>query len=150
MKHPAQFGGDYSRQFDFFTAGPVYGPVNSAERNPIGPPQEPYEPKTNINASPAVRPGESTFPTGTSNHSGNPEEPVGSLYLGGEDADADSTDAETFDNDVQIVTSPDEEEEIDRIDEELREDAIENEEDEEYDKEAFEDEAAAENDAQRR
>lgn len=141
MKHPAQFGGDYSRQFDFFSGGPVYGPINSAERNPMGPPQEPYEPKTNINASPAVRPGESTFPTGTSIHSGRPEEPVGSLYLGGDDADDDITDAETFDNDVQLVTSPDEEEEIDRIDEELREEAIEDLEDEEYDEAAFEEES---------
>lgn len=136
MKHPAQFGGDYSRQFDFFSVGPMYGPTNSAERNPIGPPQEPYEPKTNINASPAVRPGESTFPTGTSNHSGNPEEPVGSLYMGADDSSA--PDPETFDNDVQIVTSPDEEEEIDRIDDDLREQSIEDLEDEEYDEEAFE------------
>lgn len=136
MKHPAQFGGDYSRQFDFFSGGPVYGPTSSTERNPMGPPQEPYEPRTNINASPALRPGESTFPTGTSNHSGRPEEPVGSLYLGGDDAD-DITDAEAFDNDVQIATSPDEEEEIDRIDEDLREEAVEDLEDEEYDGEAF-------------
>lgn len=136
MKHPAQFGGDYSRQFDFFSAGPVYGPTNSAERNPVGPPQEPYEPKTNINASPAVRPGESTFPTGTSNHSGRPEEPVGSLYMGADDEDA--PDSETFDNDTQIVTSPDEEEELDRIDDDLREEAIDNQEGEEYDEESFE------------
>lgn len=148
MKHPAQFGGDYSRQFDFFSVGPVYGPTNSAERNPVGPPQEPYEPKTNINASPAVRPGESTFPTGTSNHSGRPEEPVGSLYLGGDD-DADLTDGEPFDNDVQLVTSPDEEEEIDRIDEDLREESIGDLEDEEYDGEAFEEETDEEADTRR-
>lgn len=145
MKHPAQFGGDYSRQFDFFSMGPVDGPTNSAERNPIGPPQEPYEPKTNINASPAVRPGESTFPTGTSNHSGRPEEPVGSLYLGGDDADEDVENGETFDNDVQIVTSPDEDEEIDRIDDDLREEAIEDMEDEEYDEETFKEKSEDEN-----
>lgn len=147
MKHPAQFDGDYSRQFDFFSLGPLDSPTNSAERNPIGPPQEPYEPKTNINASPAVRPGESTFPTGTSNHSGRPEEPVGSLYLGGDDDD--STGGEAFDNDVQIATSPDEEEEIDRIDEDLREKGIEDLEDEEYDEEAFEEQSGEADDARR-
>jgi hypothetical protein len=143
MKHPAHLGGDYSRQFDFFMMDPATGPVNSAERNPVGPPQEPYEPKTNINASPAVRPGESTFPTGTSNHSGRPEEPVGSLYLGGDDAEG--LEDETFDNDVQVVTSPDEDEEIDRIDDDLREEGIEDLEDEEYDEESFEDELDEEN-----
>ncbi len=138
MKHPAHFGGDYSRQFDFFTAGIGPGPTDSAERGYGGPPQEPLEPVTNINASPAVKPGESTFPTGSSNHSGTPEEPVGSLYMGADDSS--NPDPEAFDDaDTQVVTSPDEDEEIDRIDDDLAEEtALTDLEDEEFDADADE------------
>ncbi|MCY7349504.1 MAG: hypothetical protein LH606_02390 [Cytophagaceae bacterium] len=115
MKNPTYLGGDYSREFDFFRMEPLSasGPTNSIEPDSNTPPNESYEPVTNINASPALKPGESTFPTGSSNHSGIPQEPVGSLRMGADDEDA--LDPEGMDDDAQIVTSPDEDEEIERI-----------------------------------
>lgn len=142
MQNSSQPGGANSRQSNLFRmeSVPTFGPVNSVEPDSEIPFQEPYEPVTNINPSPAVKPGESTFPTGSSNHSGIPEEPVGSLYAGGDD----DLDPEGTDDDAQIVTSPDEDEEIERI-EEIEPDAddledIEDLEDEELDEEFSDDE----------
>lgn len=135
MKHPAQFGGDYSRQFDFFTGGlgfgsTGYGPVNSSERGYGGSPDTPYEPLTNINPSPAVKPGESTFPTGSSNHSGIPQDPTGEFYLGDDDRDLTPDDV---DDDAQVVVGEDEAEEVADLEDEARAEAVSDLEDEEVD-----------------
>jgi|GEM_PF-4583859 len=140
MKHPAQFGGDYSRQFDFFTGGIGFGgtgydPITSSERGYGGSPDTPYEPLTNINPSPAVKPGESTFPTGSSNHSGIPQDPTGEFYLGDDDRDL----TPEMDDDAQVVVGEDEAEEVADLGDDARAEAISDLEDEEVDADADED-----------